>query len=666
MSQYLHDIKTNPSNPLQGYMLSTFGTITAFGGAPPPPATGDAQHLLDQNLGAYSWTGGLVPTFPRTILGPVRAFEVVDWVTPSGYTMLWNGEVYPWGPNAQMPVGQVSDEVGYVNDAGWHDLVMNPAGNGQGYVLHFDGSMVAIGGAPNIPTTFITTPGQAPGSNYARRFEMQWSSKKYIIQTSWGQFFSMNGAPVITAVKYVPDATHDAAGLISGSINFPNNELFFDFKIYDWATGKGWSLDRNGIIRALNAAQSFPYDNIIKSDALKWMAMTIIQSSSPAKIYCLSDIGERILVAVSSAPTAPVTGPAPASTVTVTTRPGISWAYNSTSGEGQRSAHVRVFSSAQYGIGGFDPATSPASWETTLVSSSISSVDPNIDFGNGTWRAYVQVISTSGLASAWAFSQWTQNVTPINTPVLTAAATGRLEDGVTLAASILSPGAAVVGFQYQDADLAVWRWVRGGDAIVPVGGGSTKIASVVDIEARSGVVRSYRAVAYTGAVSITASFYSNVVTATIAEVGWVLSGMSSGLQRRVKVVPPFEYKRTQIGGVFYPVSTGTEVAKPIVISDGTPRTAEFTVTFRTLNRADFKALTDILLSEEVMLLRDAFGNAWHIKIAPGSGMTFQLMTASPLPTEKTPFRHAHEIPVPFIEVRRPVSGPTSGSLALLT
>lgn len=663
MSQYLHDIKVNPSNPLQGYTLSTFGTITAFGGAVPPPASGDAQAVKDAGNGAYAWTSGNVPTFPRTLIGPCRAFEVVDWVTPSGYTMTWDGEVWPWGPNADMPVGQVSDEVGYVNDAGWHDLVMNPAGNGQGYVLHYDGAMVAIGGAPGVPTTFITTPGQAPGSNYARRLEMQWSSKKYIIITSWGQIFAMNGAPTITSMDY--PATGSGTGLTNGQINFPNVEMMQDFKIYDWATGKGWALDWWGIIRALNGTPSFPYENIIKSIESKWMALAIVSSVLPAKVICLSNIGERILVATSSAPTGVVTGPAPASTVTVTTRPGISWAYNSVSGEGQRSAKIRVFSAAQFGIGGFDPAVSPASWETILVSPNVSSVDPNIDFGNGVWRAYVQVVSTSGLVSAWAYSQWDQAVTLINTPTLAVTYSGTLDDGVTLHASILSPGTAVMGFQYQDADLLIWRWVRGGLGIVPVGAGSTKIATVIDIEARSGVVRSYRAVAYTGDVSITASFYSNIVTAEITEAGWVLSGMTSGLQKRVKVAPPFEYKRSQLGGVFYPAGNGVDVPMPIVVSDGTPRSAEFTATFRTLSRADFEDLMSILMTEEVMLLRDSFGNAWFVKIAPGAGPSFQRLMASPTEFETTPFRHAHEIPVPFIEVRRPISGPTSGSLALL-
>lgn len=663
MTQLLHDLKLNPSDTRKGYTVSTSGLIVPFGGALPVPATGDAQAVKEAGNGAYAWTSGNVPLFPRTMIGPVRAIEIVDWADPSGYTMTWDGEVWPWGPNADMPVGQVTDEIGYVADTGWHDFVMNPAGDGQGYVLYYTGSMVAIGGAPNIATEAISNPGQNPGSNYARRLEMQWSSKKYVVMSSWGEFHAVEGASVIASIDY-PMAGDSGTGHADAQTFFPNIEMLYDFKIYDWSNSRGWCIDRWGIVRALNGAQSFPYLNAIKSQEMKWMAIAIVQNAGPATIMALSNIGERPTLAASDIPTLTVLGPT--GTISTTTRPSVSWAYSSPT-EGQASAEIKIFSAAQYGAGGFDPDTSTATWSTIFLSSSVSTVQPNIDFPNGAWRAYVRVTSSAGLVSSWGYSGWTQSITPPNTPTLVSSSTGLIADGATLTASILSPGAAVVGMQYMDAAPypQVWRWVRDGDALVPTGGGATKTAVVVDKDLRLGVQRSYRAVAYIGTTNVIGSAFSNVETETLTELAWVLSGFDSGTQLVVAVVPPFEYKRPQIAGAFYPVATEDDPAPAaIVVSDGRPRSAEFTATFRTLNRDDFDDLVAVLLEDSVMLLRDPFGNAWPVKIAPGA-VTFQLLRAAKLKTEAYPIRHAHEIPVPFVEIKRPVTGPTEGTLALL-
>jgi hypothetical protein len=105
-------------------------------------------------------------------------------------------------------------------------------------------------------------------------------------------------------------------------------------------------------------------------------------------------------------------------------------------------ADFRVFTAAQYGIGGFDPATSPCTFESLWDSSSLDTVgDSPVDamavptpLPNGTYRVYARVWAYSkygtpgyissvdyaeAQASDWDFNQFTISIVPPETPVVT-------------------------------------------------------------------------------------------------------------------------------------------------------------------------------------------------------------------------------------------------------
>lgn len=125
------------------------------------------------------------------------------------------------------------------------------------------------------------------------------------------------------------------------------------------------------------------------------------------------EIEVYIDLAYVGAPSVVVTSPSGTSfTSSVAT---VGWTYTpGTDGGPQQRYQVRVFSAAQYGAGGFDPATSPATWESgEVLSSAVSAITS--DLPNGTYRAYVraaQSVNGSPHWSAWAFSAFSLDVDP--------------------------------------------------------------------------------------------------------------------------------------------------------------------------------------------------------------------------------------------------------------
>lgn len=115
------------------------------------------------------------------------------------------------------------------------------------------------------------------------------------------------------------------------------------------------------------------------------------------------------------APVCAITAPSGSPTITDRTSPTVSWTHTPGSDGGAQSRYeVRVFTAAEYGIGGFDPATSPASFETGQVLGSTPSILVG-PLANATYRVYVRTAQTvNGAAhwSAWDFEAFEIDVSP--------------------------------------------------------------------------------------------------------------------------------------------------------------------------------------------------------------------------------------------------------------
>lgn len=222
-------------------------------------------------------------------------------------------------------------------------------------------------------------------------------------------------------------------------------------------------------------------------------------------------------------PTVSVTTPA-----TNTSRPVVSWTYSDGDGDPQSGWWIRVFDSATYGAGGFDPAVSTPVWESFGNDNSSSAQTGSLS--NGTYRAYVRVqhdaATPPAYLSAWAYAQWTVAVTPPTLPSLSLSWVP-----ASASVSITATGAALPGgytnqtfhLQASSDGGTTWYDVRGALAAVP--NGSYKVITN-DYEIARGITAKYRvqASALDGSgLTVTSAWSSPTNVTTVNDGTWWLS-----------------------------------------------------------------------------------------------------------------------------------------------
>jgi hypothetical protein len=116
----------------------------------------------------------------------------------------------------------------------------------------------------------------------------------------------------------------------------------------------------------------------------------------------------------------------PTSATPNTDRPAISWTYAQGDSLTQSSAHVKVFSAAQYGASGFDPATSSSLFSTVVAGDGLTVTPESAILVNAlVYKPYVQVIADSfsiPVRSAWTPSavSYTASFASPDAPLLSA------------------------------------------------------------------------------------------------------------------------------------------------------------------------------------------------------------------------------------------------------
>ncbi len=265
-------------------------------------------------------------------------------------------------------------------------------------------------------------------------------------------------------------------------------------------------------------------------------------------------------------PVVNVTGPT--GTVTNANRPTITWA-NTLDSDGGAQTHyqVNVFSAAQYGVGGFNPATSPATDVSGIVASSALARQTVATLPDGTYRAYVRVAQTVNGAqhwSAWDFEGFTVAVDLPAAPSMTLTAQGaaarvmvELEDN--------AGDATTTGFEVQrSVDGATWvavRTVDGDDGTI-VGTAIT----IYDYEAPNGTLTTYRARAlHEDSGSFAASAWVTNTVMWDTEDWWIkhpnLPALNVNLGRGMYSYS--DVTRAARQGVFQTVGA----SRPVVVSD---------------------------------------------------------------------------------------------------
>lgn len=302
-------------------------------------------------------------------------------------------------------------------------------------------------------------------------------------------------------------------------------------------------------------------------------------------------------------PEVTVTGPA--SPVQTTNLPTITWDTTVDSDGGHANAwEARLFTDAQYGAGGFDPATSTATLESSVLvagrpaTTSWTVPEPLPD---DTYRAYVRIaqpVNSTQLWSDWEYVEFTVDVLLPAAPTLVATAddaNGRVELDVTGNSGDATTEA--IELQRSIDGGATWEPVRldtDTDGIV-----TGTSATVYDYEAPNGTEVDYRARAlhdYSGEWA--ASAWAEDAATWFGTDWWLKHPNQQSLNMTVTVRAFEPVERAGRQGVFQPV--GATAA--IVVSD-TRSPASGTVTLRTDTASERDGLDALLDTVGTLLLQ---------------------------------------------------------------
>lgn len=333
---------------------------------------------------------------------------------------------------------------------------------------------------------------------------------------------------------------------------------------------------------------------------------------------------------------------APSGAITTTSSPTATWSHTAGSdGGAQTHYQYRVFSAAQYGIGGFDPATSPATLDSGIVASSATSVAIGPLANSTTWRVYVRTAQTINGAAHWAayaFSGFNTafTTTDISSVVLTPNnSTGSISVAVNRNGA--TPAWVTVEVQRSDDGGTTWDYVRTADTVTP---GGASLHTVVDYEAGNGVSVLYRARA----------------TNSLVTGAWTTSASGSWSSNDVwlkNVYDPTKNLVVEYGGPGpspnierdYGINWVVGRADPVVISD-VLRNRQGDIVLETVEDADAEALEETLRSYGVLLLQHPASMGW------GSRYIAILRTAE---LRKADIASEWRLwPLSFVEVAKPV------------
>lgn len=319
-------------------------------------------------------------------------------------------------------------------------------------------------------------------------------------------------------------------------------------------------------------------------------------------------------VDISAQPT--VTVSAPTGTITNTTAPDVTWAYADTDNETQAFYELKVFSAAQYGAGGFNALTSTAVYESGEVASSDNTAVVGDLLLSGTYRAFVRVakaVNGSPFFSAFAFSEFTINVTPPTVPILSAAFNSSL-GRTTLTITGTSPSGFVSQYfdvQRSDDDEITYRAIRFGEDIVP---NASHVGVTVDYEAPRGIVVYYRA----RAVGVDSS--SNEFPSAFSIIQQVL--ITNDQTWWFKVIDEPEYN---IGDVRVLAQLDTSIEEPNTIFRPLGSTRPIVVagplqgedgiySIKTLTEAEYDEVYLVMTHQGTILVQDPTGYQKYIRI----------------------------------------------------
>jgi len=311
---------------------------------------------------------------------------------------------------------------------------------------------------------------------------------------------------------------------------------------------------------------------------------------------------------------------APSGTITTTASPDITWTYSDTDNETQSYYQIKVFSAAQYGAGGFSPATSTATWNSGEIASSDNASIVGYLLPNATYRCYIRAAKTVNNAPFWSdytYSSFVINCTSPTTPTLVASWNSSLGyASFTITGAALPSGYSSQYYVVERSDDAgiTYSTIRNGSNITPV----SYVGTATDYEAPRTYTVYYRARAIgitTGSVEIP-STYSTVqqVLITNDSTWWFKVPASPTLNvGSVNVLNGLNITVEEPNTIFRPLGDD----RPIVVA-GTLQGKDGRYTITTTNNTQFNLLLPVINYQGTLLVQDPLGNQKYIRITKRS------------------------------------------------
>lgn len=374
-------------------------------------------------------------------------------------------------------------------------------------------------------------------------------------------------------------------------------------------------------IRGINTIQTFvgPWQNSAP-DGSSWSQADI--NGLRAKITEYADTTDRatiyeLYIDVDLVTQSTVSAiAAPSGTITTTASPDITWTFTDTDNETQTYSQIKIFSAAQYGAGGFDPATSTATWDSGEVASSDNASIVGYLLPNATYRCYIRAAKTVNNAPFWseyAYSSFVINCTVPTTPTLVAYWDSAL--GVadfTITGATLPGGFASQYYVVERSDDSgvTYSTIRDGDAITPV----TFVGTASDYEAPRSLTAYYR----TRSIGVTSgsieipSAYSTVQQVLITNdlTWWFKVPASPSLNTgSVRIQNSLDIDVQEPNTVFRPLGAD----KPIVVS-GPLQGQDGKFEIVTTNQAEFDLLLPIINYQGTLLVQSPTGAQKYIRV----------------------------------------------------
>lgn len=316
------------------------------------------------------------------------------------------------------------------------------------------------------------------------------------------------------------------------------------------------------------------------------------------------------------------TATGPTGTITVTTRPAVTWTYTDPESDPQDSYWVRIFSSAQYGAGGFNPLKSPAIADSGWLKGTDLTWTSDVDLPNDSYRAYVQVAQVfpgrSQHVGLQTFVSFTQNVPGPGNPSVTATPEddifSRVRVEVTAGAT---PATETYNMLYSDNSGLDWAILRDGLQIPIAPLGTTVI---YDDEAPLYRARWYKVQAFRTLGSIrVGSGYSTTAMATPRNKNFLLKDPKAPT---LDMILPIGVKGdkpswTKDQGIFQPVVSleSGRIANAVVVNGPmSGRKGIWDLVFAAEDQSNWDAFWAINASGRALLWQLPTGEQYYISI----------------------------------------------------